>query len=634
MRGFGSRLTRRLEWSCVLVLGLAALASGCSTSDNIIYGTPVITMGDVSGDFTSYIVEIDEITFTRSDGLVVEPLATPEQVDLSKLTNMSELLEAPAFPYGTYTSMTLILDYTAPDISIDIDGTVENAAPMDTTGAPMLTQSVTVNFDPQNPLVISPNQSTALTIDIDLAAMNTLNLSTSPIQVIVQPFVSASVLPVAETGTIRARGLVVVADPASHYYIMNIRPFADLVSALGALQVNTSATTYFNINGTVYVGAPGLQAMTSANIVNTPAVAYGTLDDLSGITPTFNATSVYVGSIEESTIADFLTGTVSAVNGDTLTIEGASYLNRDGELFYYETIPVTLNAATPVYADGVSASGLTQASISVGQQVTVAGQSNLNAESGALESIDATNGPGDLPTSADTTSGSGGIVRLQPTQLWGTLNSATTGSVSLDLLSIDNFEPADFNFAGTGSSATEDAVPSSYRVDTGALNESALPAGTLLQVNGLVAPLHSAPPDFMASSVTLASSVPARMVFEFGKTAAGAAHPIAITSAGISVDLASADSVHYIQTGPSKINLTTQAQVPTITFASGGTLILATGEATTEIDVFNEPASFLAQVHTFQTDDGDLVYRLVCVGQYSAATNTFVATKVDVALEE
>jgi hypothetical protein len=638
MRVFGSRLTRRLEWSCVLVLGLAALASGCSTSDNIIYGTPVITIGDVSGDFTSYIVEIDEITFTRSDGLVVEPLATPEQVDLSKLTNMSELLEAPAFPYGTYTSMTLILDYTAvtdfPAITVNVNGTVETVTPLDTTGAPMLTQSVTVNFDPQHPLVISPNQSTAFAIDIDLAAMNTLNLSASPITAIVQPFVSASVLPVAETGTIRARGLVVVADPSSHYYIMNIRPFADLISALGALQVNTSATTYFNINGNVYVGAPGLQAMTAANIVNTPAVAYGTLDDLSGITPTFNATSVLVGSIEESTIADFLTGTVSAVNGDALTVQGVSYLNRDGELGYYGQIPVTLNAATPVYADGVSASGLTQASISVGQQVTIAGQSNLNATTGNLESFDATNSSADTTTNADTTSGSGGIVRLQPTQLWGTLNSATTGSVSLDLLSIDNFEPSDFNFAGTGSSTSDDAVASSYLVDTGSLNESALPAGTLLQVNGLVTPLRSAPPDFTASSIAQASAVPATIVFEFGSTGAGVVQPfLQLTSAGIIVDLASADSVHYIQTGPTRINLTTQAQVPLITFAAGTTLILATGEATTEINVFNEISGFITQVNEFQVA-GDLVYRLVCLGQYSAATNSFIANKVDVAFEE
>ena len=205
----------------------------------------------------------------------------------------------------------------------------------------MLSATVTVNFDPQHPLVISPNQSTAFSIDIDLAAMNTVSsdTATDPITATVQPFLSASVVPVAQTGSIRARGLVVVAQPSSGDYIMNIRPFADLVSALGAVTVNISPTTYFNINGLVYVGKPGLQAMSLPNVTNAPAVAYGTLDDLSGITPTFNATSVYVGDAEESVLADFLSGTVAGISGGTLSMQGVSYLNRYGELYYLQLDP-------------------------------------------------------------------------------------------------------------------------------------------------------------------------------------------------------------------------------------------------------------------------------------------------------
>ncbi len=620
MRVVGSRLTWRFKWSCALVLGLTALLAGCGTSNNIIYGTPVITMGDVNGDFTSYIVDIDEITFTRSDGLVVEPLSTAEQVDLAKLTNLTELLEAPAFPYGTYTSMTLTLDYSAPYISIEAGGYIQTVSPLDTSGDAMSTQAVTVNFDPQHPLVITPNESTAFTIEIDLAAMNTLHLSASPVTATVQPFLSASVVPVAATGTLRARGLVVATEPSSGYYIMNIRPFADLVSALGALTVNTSATTYFNINGNVFVGNAGLKFMDTPNITNTPAVAYGTLDNLADITPTFNATAVYVGSSEESTIADYVTGTVSAISGGTLTLAGASYLNRYGELYYYEAVPVLIGPDTYIFEDGVAAAGLHQASVSVGQQITVGGQATTNSSTGALESL-------------DTTTSSGGLVRLQPTQLWGTLNSATTGSISLDLLSIDNYEPGIFHFAGTGSSAADDAVSTSYLIDTGALNESALPAGTLLQVNGLVTPLGTAPPDFTATSITQASAVPSTLVLEFGN---GAGYPkpfLSLSSAGIVVDLGRTDSIHYIQTGPTRIDLTQQAEMPTITFASGTTLILAVGTATSVIDTFNEPASFIGEIRSFEAD-GDLVYRLVCVGQYDAATNTFVATKVDVAFEE
>ncbi|HXO64769.1 MAG TPA: DUF4382 domain-containing protein [Steroidobacteraceae bacterium] len=624
MRVVGSRLARWFECSCALALGLTALLAGCGTSDNIIYGTPVITMGDVSGDFTSYIVEIDEIEFTRNDGLVVEPLSTPEQVDLAKLTNMTELLEAPAFPYGTYTSMTLILDYTSPQITIDVNGQVQTVEPLDTTGAAMLSSTVTVNFDPQHPLVISPNQSTAFSIDIDLAAMNTVDTAANPITATVQPFVTASVVPVAQTGSMRARGLVVVAQPSLGNYIMNIRPFADLVSALGALQVNTSATTYFNINGVVYVGKPGLQAMNSPNVTNAPAVAYGTLDDLSGITPTFNATSVYVGDDEESVLADFVTGTVSVVSGDTLTLQGASYLNRYGELGYYGALNVSVGPGTLIYEDGIAASGLTLDSIGLYQQITVAGQTIYNPSTQAVESVDAT--PQD---------GFAGLVRLQSTQLWGTLNSATTGSMSLYLLSIDNFEPSDHLFPGTGSTSADDADAHAYRVDTGTLNESALPAGTLLQVNGLVTPLHTAPPDFTATSVVQGSTVPSTMVIEFGTNGAGKPNPFVVrNSSELLVNLSQADSVHYIATGPSKVQLTSLPAMPKITYASGTTLILAAGTATSVVSVYNEPASFADQLDDLLNHDQNLVYRIVCVGQYDAATNTFIATRVDVALEE
>jgi Domain of unknown function (DUF4382) len=616
MRVVGSRLLWRFKWSCALALGLVALLGGCSTSNDIIYGTPVISMGDVSGDFTSYIIAIDEITFTRNDGLVVEPLSTPETVDLTKLTNLSELVEAPAFPYGTYTSMTLILDYTAPNITLNVNGLVEPVSPLDTTGEPMITTSVTVDFDPDHPLVITPNQSTAFTIDIDLAAMNTVNTSASPLTATVQPFLSGSVIPVTEMGPLRARGLVVISQPASSDFIVNIRPFADLVSALGALTVDISPTTYFNINGTVYVGAAGLKAMTATNITNTPAVAYGTVDNISGITPTFNATSVYVGTSEETLLADFITGTVGAVSGGTLTLRGTSYLNRYGELFYYDSAPVSVGPDTQVFEDGVVAPGLNQSSISVGQQITVSGQSTTNATTGALESLDAT----------------AGLARLQSTQLWGTLNSATTGSISLDLLTINSFEPTDFNFTSTGSSAADDAVASSYRIDTGSLNETALPAGTMLQVNGLVTPLGTAPPDFTASSVLQASAVPSVMVYEFS---AGVVQPfLSFSTSGMVVDLARTDTVHYIETGSSKLDITTLPQSPTITFASSTTPILAVGSDDVAINVYNDPASFITQVTRVISPGTNQFYRLVCLGQYDAATNTFVATRVDLALQE
>src|SRR5215472_9222984 len=98
-----------------LVCAAAALLGACHTSTPPPPGTPVLTMGDLnnSGDFMSYIINIDAIQLTRSDGTVVTPLVTPVTVDLARLNSMTELLEAPALPEGTYKSGRVVLDYTA-----------------------------------------------------------------------------------------------------------------------------------------------------------------------------------------------------------------------------------------------------------------------------------------------------------------------------------------------------------------------------------------------------------------------------------------------------------------------------------------------------------------------------------------
>ena len=623
MTAVRARLLRRLlSTACVLVLGGTALLASCSGNTNISYGTAVVTLSDVSGDFTSYIVNIGPITLTRSDGIVVEPLATPETIDLVKVHDLTELVEAPAVPAGTYTSLTLTLDYTAQtagNITVDVNGVPTDAAAKDPSGNPMSVSTLTVTFDPKNQLVITAGTCTRLAIDVNLAASNSVDLSTSPPTVTVRPFVTATVAPVDQT-VMRARGIFVIAQPSSSDYIVNMRPFNDLVSALGALTVNTTSSTYFNINGVVYSGAAGLTAMQSL-LISTPIAAYGTLGSLSTITPSFNATAVYAGTSLEDPLADFLTGTVSAVSGDTLTLHGVSYVPRIGLptlRIFYADIPVTVGPATIMSEDGVAASGLSTQSLSVGQRITVSGQATEDS-SFLLTSLDAT---GQAPK---------GQVRLQPTPVWGTLNSGASGSMSLDVLSLGDFAPSALTFTGTGTTSANDAVATSYAVDTPGIDESATPATTLLEAVGFVTPFGSAPPDFTASAVTAGSATPQTLVVEWN---GGAASPFSsASSAGLVVDLSNANlssTVRYIATGPTTTDLTTLPASPTIAFAAGGALTLAVGN-TLSIDVFNDPSGFATQLST-SLNGTNLVYRLVCVGQYSSATNTFTATQVVVNL--
>jgi hypothetical protein len=394
----------------------------------------------------------------------------------------------------------------------------------------------------------------------------------------------------------------------------------NLVSALGAVTVSTNAQTYFNINGVAYTGAAGLTAMASLQ-ENTPTAAYGTLGNLSGITPGFHATAVYVGTSLESPLADHIRGVVSARSGSTLTVRGATLVTRFGAVTIQNNATVTLGSATVVSEDGVAASGLTPLSVSVGQQLDVSGQSAFDT-SGNL-SLDAT----------------AGQVRLASTRIWGTLNSATAGSASLDVLSLGNFAPAGFNFAGTGTTAGQDATPSAYVVNTGSLDESGTAAQTLLQVDGIVNAFGSAPPDFTATAVTAGTATEQRLVVEWIN--GGATAPfLSDSSAGLVVDLNNANlgSIHEIRTGPAALDLKTLSSFPaspliTTVGADQSRLQLAIGGASlsTGVSVFNSISGFAAALSS--TFNGtNKIYRLVAVGQYNIGTNTFVASRISVAL--
>jgi hypothetical protein len=612
----------------------SALLSGCGSSTPFTPGTPVVTMGNASSvsDFAAYIVAVDSITLTEANGTIATPLVTPETIDLVKLSTQSELVEAPAVAAGTYTSATITLDYSSASIWANVDGQAVALSPQGTTGTTYTGATITVNFDPDHPLVITQGESVRLQIALDPAASNSI-ISSSV--VVVQPFIVVSPAPVDST-VMRARGLFVVSQPDLSNFIMNVRPFYDLISALGALTVNTNAQTYFNINGTVYVGAAGLQAMTTQQ-ENFPIAAYGTLDNLSGITPTFNATAVYVGTSLESPVAEYVSGVVSSRVGDVVNVRGATFLSPLGTVGFYDDLPVALSPDTLVTQDNVAAQNLGINSVSVGQEITVAGQQSLDSL-GDVIGLDAT---------------VGGLLRLNPTPVWGTLNAlpaATTSQAFLDVLTIGNYATAGFNFAGTGSGGTP-ANPAAYQVSTPAPGASGLGASTLLQAAGTVSPFGTAPPDFTASVLTQGTDTTQQLLVEWSDL--GATEPFVqpISSTGLTVNLANPGlgAFHYIRTGPATLDLQTLPASPLITTvgADQSNLQLAVGSATVNISVFNSAAGFttkLASLFT-PTNTTSRLYRLVAYGHYNpcvatgpsscaSGTNTFVASRIDAALHE
>jgi hypothetical protein len=306
-------------------------------------------------------------------------------------------------------------------------------------------------------------------------------------------------------------------------------------------------------------------------------------------------------------------------------VHGATFLtfipgNVSYTASYANNATVTLGSATVVSEDGVAASGLTPAAISVGQQLDASGLGSFDTAGNIT--LDAT----------------AGQVRLASTRIWGMLNSATPGSASLDVLSLGNFAPAGFNFAGTGSGG-QSANPNAYVLNTGSLNEGATAAGTLLQVDGIVNAFGSAPPDFTATAIAAGSATEQRLVVEWIN--GGATAPfISDSSAGLVVDLNNANlgTIHEIRTGPATLDLKTLSSSPaspliTTVGADQSKLQLAIGSATlsTGVSVFNSSSGFAAAV-TATFNGTNKIYRLVAVGQYNIGTNTFVASRISVAL--
>ena len=622
----------------LLAFGVVALfTSGCG-SGTITYGTPIITFSAVPGPFTSYRLQVTQITLTRSDGAIVYPVgyssgvSEPEIVDFAKLTERRELFGAPAEPDGTYTSASITVDYTVSAIFADVGGhnVPLTAMQIPAAGGAAVTAGAvtyTVTFDSSAPLVIKNGVSSPLDFNFDLGASSVVNLSAS--QVTVKPFMTASTAPASKP--VRSRGLFVTASPTSSTFIINARPFNDVSSnPYGAINVQTDANTVYNINGATYTGTAGLTVMQQLQI-NTNIAVLGTVTNLNSITPTMTATQVFAGLSLDNALEDRISGVVVARSGNTLTLHGVSSFTRPGNAtlsgltLFQDSLPLTVGTATVVTQDG-SAQALTAQAISVGQFVDIGGA--LLDSTGALVANTAA-----TPTSIDATSG---LVRLVSTPVWGTLNSgAMPGAASLNLLTLGGFEPTVFNFTGTGQGSAMDANPATYAVNTApaAADESATLANTLLRVDGFVSPFGSAPPDFNAATVTPGSAT--RQILVVDWINGGTTAPfLSSGTAGLVVNIGNSNlgTSHAVLTGPTSLDLTNPAV--NVTIVPDGTVAdqLAIGSPAAGISVYKSFADFLTGLGS-TLNGTNAVQKLVAVGHFDQPSGTFTASRINLVRE-
>ena len=579
-------------------------AQGCDATS---CGQVYIGMTDADGDFLSYTVDVVSLTLGKANGAVVDTLPVATRVDFAQLVDLSEFVTAATIPNGAYVEGRIRLDYTNAEVTVEVAGQPREARVVDANGQPLGAVDLDIRLDNRNHVLIAPGRPAFLQLDFDLAASHSVDINATPVTAVAEPFIVASVEPVDEK-ELRVRGPLVSVDTAASSYVIDVRPFHHMSARLGQLTVMTTADTAFEIDGTAYTGADGLAALAQSP-AGTPTVAFGAL---TLATRDFTAERVHAGTSVPGPRFDVVWGNVTARDGDTLTVRGATLIRRSGSVvFKRDDIKVLVGPDTLVTRDGRGGGDLTEDAISVGQRIHAFGQ------------VSETNDQTSLDASA-------GRVRLHLTHLSGTVVSSGPGALALDLFSIDGRRPAIFDFSGTGTAPDSDADPGNYEIATGTLDLDRLMAGSPARVFGFVTPFGAAPPDFEGRTVVDFQEVRAWLAVGWGIDGTSAPF-LSIGDSGLVIDHANPDigARHFIAIGPMLIDVTALGTPPTVVGASGRVLF-AIGEPR-RVEVFSEFARF-AEALSEKLAGGQKALAINAHGRFDTGSTTFTANYVSVCL--
>jgi hypothetical protein len=631
---------------CACAFGLFAAGCHNNTQDSG-FGVAWVTLTDEPGDFTSYIITVDSVILQGKVNGLITAVAVPEVVDFTKLVKFSELWSSASIPVDTYLNATITLDYSVAQISVlGADGTPIRANVVDAaTGLAPAVITVNVTLDPNNqlivPLTFATTAALRLAFDFDLAGSNTVDMSTTPPTVAIKPFFSVSTA-ASDSKLIRVRGPLINSSNTVGTYTVVVRPFFDEVNTLGTMTIFNSPNTIYTLNGVGYVGPPGLQALSKTSAGSTMTAAWTTFQPTA--TPTAGITAGIFSSnyiVAGSSLEDFYTfgleGDVIARNGNVLTVRGGTLFANVDQLVQYLNIDslVIVGPPTIVTADGTTNLGpLNYNSISVGQHITARGIYSLSAAN--VVTLDSTG------ASATNT----GSVRLQSTELFGASTSFASGSLLLNLQAFNDWPVSNYIFAGNGSSPALDPTAANYLVNSGALTLPAGPTGVPvapgdpLWIDGFTSPFGTAPPDFIAESISAEPTVPATMIarWDLGTTAPFSS----LTDSGLTIDLANAafDSGE-IRIGAEVIDITTLGATPQVIpqplpapVAGLPPIFLpvfSLGNPVGGVFSFNGYAEYVTRLNaTFATPLP--TFKFTASGVYNRATNIFTASTINVIL--
>jgi hypothetical protein len=619
---FRGALSRFGIYSCALLLAACggggggsppASIGGSPSSSCTDCGTAYIAITDADGDFLSYTVDVVSLKLKRANGTMVETLPATTRIDFAQYVDLTEFFTAATIPNGDYVGATLRLDYGNADITVEQNGAPVAAQALDSDGNPMGQVDVNVTLDNRHHFVVAPGRPSLFTLDFNLAATNSVDLTATPAKVTVTPALVAS-LDLIDQKDLRVRGALVSVDAAAATYVVDVRPFNMRNNRFGQVTVHTDANTTFEVNGTDYMGSAGLAALSAAG-AGTVTAAFGTLTTA---TREFDATTVRAGTSVAGAGVDAVNGVVVARSGDVLTVRGATVIrNTDGAHFARGRVQVTIGPNTKVMKGGTAPAQVSSPeAISVGQSIEAFGAATPVSSS-------AMSGDWTLDATA-------GRVRMNPTPIYGFVKQASTGSLTLQLDSIAGRKVSAFNFAGTGASPAQDADPANYEV-AGALDLSGMSTGEPTKVIGFPTPFGMAPPDFDARTLVDFPRLPALLSLSWG--AAGTTAPFSTqepTSLVLDLTNPSIGRLHFLTIGPRVLDLTTLPVSPSIVPPSEGPtayLIVMRDESR----AFHDFSDFVAELGLRLSTSA--MVSMTATGSYNGDGNTLTARSIVVVLK-
>ena len=594
----GIRNNNLSGWLITLIMAIALL-SGCGgSSDQPSSNTEsrlYISLTDAEGDFTQYKVDVTELKLYRANGSIIETMPATTTLDFAQYIDVTEFLTTTTVPVGNYKKVEVTLDFSNAELSVEnASGDSVPASAVDENGDPLTVITLTTLVNGNSGFQIVPGKPASLSIDFNLEASNEVVLAAdgNSATVTVNPVLIAST-EMNDEKTRRVRGLLESVDEASASFVVDIRPFRIRHNSHGAITVLTDSATVYEIDGVSYDASSGLAALALLD-THSPIIILGNFNrDLM----TYTALEVYAGSSVPWDKQDVLKGSVIARSGNTLTVLGATVEHKEGHFVFNDEVTLLVDETTAVTRQG-SEDSFSIADLSVGQQVEVLG--DVSSDN----------------TTMDATVD--GLVRMRYSDIAGLVVSASP--LEVDVQAYNHRNISQFDFTGTGVDSSNDADPAQYQINSGSLSLDGIALNDPIKLRGFPTPFGTAPEDFTATTLALFDNVHSKIIVDYPAQGVDDAI-VSLDENGLSLNIESANDIHYLVQADIYTDLATLASMPLILPNDGAALYAI--QQYHSLQVFTQWQSFQDALSS-ALGNGDMVKYVHADGEYDGDALTLL----------